>query len=132
MNDKKKQATHKQAVLEFLYATAAQSVAHAALMLIKGDSDYAKADKVLENPLSRNGFVAGVQEELAALGAPDLQHADLATGEIAGAAVGLRITKLARDAVQQPARKVVVVELPAGVPVDMVPVFPRSNDFGRN
>jgi hypothetical protein len=132
MDDKKKQAIRKQAVLEFLYATAAQSVAHAALVLINRSGDHAEADKVLEKPLRRGAFSAAVKEELQTMGAPDVQSADVAVVEHAATNVGLRITQQAVKAARKTPPKVVVVELPEGMPTDAVPVLPKSNAFGSN
>lgn len=132
MNDKKKQAIRKQAALEFLYATAAQAVAHCALVLINGNNDHEEADKLLEKPLGRGAFIAAVKEELRTMGAPDVQSAAVATVESAATTVGLRITKLASTAARKAAPRVIVVELPEGASTDGVPVFPRSNAFGAN
>jgi hypothetical protein len=131
-NDKKSQV-HKMAVLEFLYGTAARAIGNAALVAIEAQGNHAKADAMLREPLTRDGFAAGVRDELR-------QHhmtvEDAPVGAVveAGSAVAKRLIRAADETVGEVKPRIVVLEVPAapgdnpGIP----DAFPGSNDFGSN
>jgi len=81
----KRSQIHKQAVLEFLYATAAQSLGHVALAMVEANGDYDGAQSVLDNPLTRAGFAENVSKELRkACGDVTIQDATVVVLEVGG------------------------------------------------
>lgn len=131
-NDKKSQI-HKMAVLEFLYGTAARAIGNAALVAIEAQGNHAKADAMLREPLTRDGFAAGVAAELRRI---HLKLEDAPVGAVVEAAsvVAKRLLRAADDAVGEVRPRIVVLEVPAapgdrrGAPDP----FPGSNSFGSN
>jgi hypothetical protein len=125
-------STHKKAVLEFLYATAAEAVAATALGLVEVYGDNEGADKLLDNPLSRAGFADIVSKELrAAFGGVTIP--DATVGQVADAAKAAvtRVHGDARIAASSPKRPAIVVVAGAG-PAPAPNAVKGSSDFGAN
>jgi hypothetical protein len=142
MSDKK-DAVHKQAVLEFLYATAAQAVAHAAIALVEAHNDVDGADKILAEPFTRDLFEGAVESELSRVpGGPALRDATVGQVANAGKAVGRQVLESVAGTVDRASARprssapIMVVEV-SGLPTDNSPApapdaSPGSSDFGSN
>ncbi len=123
---------HKQAVLEFLYATAAQAVGSVALVMVEANGDHGGARALMSNPLTRKGFAESVSKELrSACG--DVTIRDATVGQVADAAkaASKSVEHRAKGSFAGSTRPPLVVVAQAG-PNKAPDATPGSSDFGAN
>ena len=132
MDDKKRQAIHKQAVLEFMYATAAAAVGHTLMAMVESHGDYQSAQSVLSEPLTRDAFARGVQSELSkAPGKPPMW--DATVGQVADAArAAARTVARAADDCRRGASRPPIIVVNDVEGVHSPDASPGSSSFGTN
>ncbi len=110
MDDKKRQAIHKRAVLEFMYATAASAVGHTLMAMVESHGDYQSAESVLAEPLTRDEFMRGVQRELGKVpGKPPMWDATVGQVAEAARAAARGVARAADDARKGASRPPIIV-----------------------